>query len=281
MRKIFVCILFSQQILINAYSQNLKYKGYVCLSVGPSIPVGNYGSTNLSNDQAGFAAPGGNASLSYCRRISKKFGLAAEMLGQINPLNIKAMEKSFSQQKFVEPYVTSSNGQPQTLPPPEYVSYQNWNFNKKSWWSGSLLVGGYGQFPLSKPGNISFTTKAMLGAVYLTAPSLGGSGYTDSSFAQVSQSKASAFGFAYSFGAGMNYDLNKKVCFFASAEYFATANVTFKNVTESILTAKSIIVPGLVLNPGNYSERSEATVIANTSQKVSALNISVGIGLKL
>ncbi|HXB45761.1 MAG TPA: hypothetical protein VNV85_16955 [Puia sp.] len=279
MRKIFVCILLSQQILLNAYSQNLKDNGYVYVSVGASIPVGSYGSTNLSNDQSGFAGPGGNISLSYSRLLGKKFGLAAEALGQINPLNIKAMEKSFSQQKFVEPYAISYNGQPPTPPPPVYVIYQNWNFNKKSWWSGSFLVGGYGQFPLSKPGNISLITKVMLGAIYLTAPSLTGSGHTDSSLVVVNQSKASGYGFAYSFGAGVNYDLNKKVCFFASAEYFATSNVRFKNVTESIVTVNGI--SGFVIIGGNYPPISEATATTNTSQKVSALNVSLGIGLKL
>jgi hypothetical protein len=280
MIRIFAFILFSQQILLNAYPQNLNDKGYVSLSIGPSIPVGNYARTNLSNDQAVFAALGGSAILSYSRLIGKKIGLAAELLGQINPLNVKALEKDFGQQKFALPSVILSNGPPQNLPHQVYVSYQNWGFDKKSWFSGSALVGGYGEFALSKAGNISVTTKVLLGAAYLSAPKLSGESHTDTSWIKVGQTAASAFGFAYSLSSGLKYDFNKKISLIAIIEYFGTSNVTFKNVTESLYSAYG--EPNqFTLGGGIANVSAQTSNTANTSQKVSILNISLGIGLRL
>jgi hypothetical protein len=281
MRKIFLCILFTIQFFAISYSQNANDKGYISLLLGPSIPVGNYASSNFSNSKAGFAGLGENLNISYCRLLGKNFGIAAELLGQINPLNVKAMEKSFATQKFAEPYFYSTTGPPQTPPLPVYVTYQHWNFDKKSWQSGSMLLGAYMQLPLNHSGNISFTTKAMIGAIYLSSPQLNGEGYTDTSLIKLSQSTASAFGFAYSLSAGLKYDFNKRLSFLVSVEYLGTAKITFKNVTETIITENGAVIPGMPLNSANYSSIARSTAIGNESQKLSALNINIGIGLKL
>ncbi|HLK30524.1 MAG TPA: hypothetical protein VKT28_18225 [Puia sp.] len=284
MRKIFLFILLAQTVFLNCYSQDVKDKGYVSLSIGPSIPLGNFASTSLSDDKAGFAAFGGNLNLSYAKLLGKNFGIATELTGQINPLNIKAMEKSFAQHQF-DAFLTlgtiTGGGQAQPPSNPQYVSYQDWHFNKKSWFSGSFLVGGYGQFPLNHSGNISLTTKAMIGIMYLSSPQLSGQGYTDSSTIKITQSGATAFGFAYSFGAGLKYDFNKKISFLLNLEYLGTATINFKNVTSTVVEANGIIVPGLRDNFGNYSSISNSSVTGNVQQKLSAFNINVGVGLKL
>ncbi len=272
--------LFLISPLIKSYSQNIQDQGYVSLSGGPSVPVGGYGNRNLSNNNAGFASFGDNINLSYSRLLHNRFGIAAELFGSLNPLNVKAMENAFSQQQFNESAIFGSNGQ-SSPPPPNYVNYPYWEFQKKSWLSFSAFLGGYGEIPLTKKPNITLTAKALAGAVYLISPKLTGAGINDTSLIEINQAKASAFGFAYSLNGGIKYDFSKKFCLLFNIEYIGTTTITFKNVRETILIANGIVIPGLNLVPGNYDSISVATAIGNEKQKISLLNFNLGVAFKL
>jgi hypothetical protein len=272
--------LFIALLCLKLFAQNSQDKGTIFLSLGPSIPLGNYASSSLNNNNAGFASFGGNAKISYSQNFKKYFGGTAEFLGVINPLNLKSMQDAFSQHQFPDISLYSNNGQPQNLPPSEYVSYQNWKFNKKSWMYGAMLLGGFGHFPINKSGAISLTLKASAGAVYLYSPSLHGYGYTDTSMAIVDQSGAKAYGFAYSFGTGIKYSSSKRISYSFEVFYFGTSNVSFKNVSESILMGKGRVIPNLQLI-SNYMQISEFGNSGTVYQKVSTLNINFGVGMML
>ena len=126
MKKTFLTAAFLLFIFLNSYSQIGKQKGYLSLTIGPSFPIGNYAKSDVTNSLSGLAKMGGVINISYCRLTGKNFGIAATLLGQINPLNIHSMEQSFAQVKFnsLAPILVSEPGQP--IPNLPGNTYPNW-----------------------------------------------------------------------------------------------------------------------------------------------------------
>jgi hypothetical protein len=267
-------------LIIHGFSQDKRDKSLLSLTFGPSLPLGDYHSTDINNSKAGFAGFGGNVNISYAHLLHKNFGIAASLLGQLHPLNTKAMEKSFDGQKFYTDFVLGTTGPGQALPPPNpnYITYSNWKFNKKSYMSGAALVGLYGDFPLTPA--VSIVAKAMAGAADVSSPELKGQAYNDTSLIMVDQKKVSAIGFAYALDAGVKYNLTKRISLLASVEYFTTANIKFKNVTSTSFIGIYPVIPNTYL-PGNYSVLIANSNTVNAYQKLSSLNINIGIGLRL
>src|SRR5260221_6904555 len=138
-------LLSSALILLafNCFAQN-KNNGTIVFSVGPSFPVGNYGSKDIMNNSAGLAKPGEKASLSFYSKRKKQFGFTVAIQAQRNPLNTKALENGFSKAQFSRSVFFSSNGT--TEPTPSFTTYPNWKFDKHAWLAASLLAGCYTEF---------------------------------------------------------------------------------------------------------------------------------------
>jgi hypothetical protein len=85
MRKLNVALLAAALLTcIYGFAQQSKTatgeKSFLILSGGPSFPVGDYGSTNVNNTQAGLARTGYNVNLQYAYYLSKNYGLTATAL---------------------------------------------------------------------------------------------------------------------------------------------------------------------------------------------------------
>ena len=139
---------------------------------------------------------------------------------------------------------------------------------------GSLLLGGYGQFPLSKKGRFSFIPKAMMGMIHVSAPKISGSSITDTASAYVEQSGAKAFGFTYSLSGGLKYNCGKTVFFLMNLAYMGTNKIRFKDITASITTTKG------VFGSPDYSVQ-QTGVAGEGRQTIGAVNLLIGIGLRL
>lgn len=104
MRKTFFVILFClQSYLIHA-------QAYISANVGPALPVGEYGSTNLSNDAVGFADLGISASLKFTQWLANhKIGLMADVGMMRNPFDAERYESEFTGQVGTADVSISSN----------------------------------------------------------------------------------------------------------------------------------------------------------------------------
>ena len=265
-------------VFVRGFSQDKKDNSILSLSFGPSLPLGNYHSTDINNSKAGFAGFGGDVNISYAHLLHKNFGIAAAVIGHFHPLNTNAMEKSFDNEKFITgPVFITGMGQPPP-PPTSYIEWSNWKFNKKSWLSGSALLGAYGDFPVTP--KVSIIAKAMAGAACVSMPELKGEAYNDTSLIMVDQKKVSSIGFAYVLNAGVKYNLTKRFSLLAAIEYFSTANIKFKNVTSTSFIGIYPVIPYTYIL-GNYSVIDASSSTANVYQKLSSLNLNIGVGLNL
>jgi hypothetical protein len=272
MKKKFLTAAILLFIFLNSYSQVGKDKGYFALTIGPSFPIGNYAKSDVTNSMLGLAKMGDVVNISYSCLTGKNFGIAATLLGQINPLNIHSMEQSFAQLKLkiASGFVTEP-GQP--LPNTPGNTYPNWQFEKHSWKLAAVLFGGYGQLPSGNSGKISFITKAMIGIMYAVAPKLKGSSITDTAGAYIEQSSGSAVGFSFLLSGGIKYQLNNKISLLSNLDFLGTGNLTFKNIKATVTTTKG------TTGSLNYSiQQSIAT--GNTKQKISSLNLNFGVAFK-
>ena len=271
MRKNYFSAAFCLLFISNCFAQSNKDNGTVSLSAGASMPVGSYAGKNITDPGAGFASLGESFNISYAHLLKHRFGLTAVLFGQRNPVNTKALDSDLSQQQFSTGPISSSSGQPP--PQPTFVTYPNWNFEKKAWLSGSLLLGGYADLPLSTSG-LSFTPRVLIGIAYTSSPALSGSSLTDTSLITIQQSSGKAFAFAFLIGGGIKYNINQRICFLSGLDLFGTSKIRFKNINETVT-----ILQGS-LNLGN-TVIQQASFTADEKQTITSLNLTIGIGLRL
>lgn len=269
MRSLLSTILFL--VFIDGYAQSGHRKSYLEITAGPSFPVGAYAEKDITNSASGFARTGQVLKFTYTRLVKKHFGFAATVHGQRNALNTKALEGSFSQAQMLQPTVVIS---PSLNPAPAIVTYGNypdWKFEKESWWLGSLLLGGYGQFALEQAGKLMLTAKTMMGAVYAYAPEIKGISASEKAMARITQSSGSAFGFAYSVAGGAKYKLTDKLSLNTQVEYFGTNKIRFQDIKGTFTTSHLV--------NGTPAWWSTSSVTEDGKLTIGSMNVLVGIGL--
>jgi len=196
---ILICLLLLSNNIVLAQD-----KGYIAVSVGPSIPIGDFASKNINNVSAGFAAGGAIFDISFAYKFGKNFGLSAMLHGQANGIDEVALESSYNKQ------IGGS-----------------WNVRSKPWSIGGLMFGAYGSFPISE--KVSFDTRAMVGFLSATSPELNITLNGSGGAAWVKQSAETALPFSVLLGGGFKFDVRKRVCLLLNMEYIA-AKPEFRNV---------------------------------------------------
>jgi len=197
------CSLFCFTTVIKAQEK----KSFAGISIGASIPTGDFGSTDLSNDKAGLAKTGLALRLNYGYHFSKNFGGILIAKGNFNSIDMDAFRQQFS--------VPTGSG----------ASY---SVNTGSYKSGAVLVGMFADMPISADEKFSFEVRALAGYQNSTIPefnvtmSIPSVGTID--FAQESYSAGS---FAYTFGAGFKYKVGNNLALKLNGDYNG-ANPSFK-----------------------------------------------------
>lgn len=254
----------------NLFSQAEKTKTRLSFVVGPAIAIGNFGKKDVSSRYAGFAGIGQHITISYQMMMTKKFGFCAALHGQRNPLATKDLEEGYARTDFGQG-VWFGPWPPAPSPTPIY--YPDWKFEKRTWKTASLLVGGFTVFP-SRSEKISFMAKGLIGLVYAAAPGLEGNSITDTATAHVRQEKGTAWGFGFSLGAGLHYELTSSIYLSASLDLLGTNNFRFRDISTTIITTKG--------RPGSPEYSVQQTVRTfDRSQNISSINAGIGMGIRL
>jgi hypothetical protein len=134
----------------------------------------------------------------------------------------------------------------------------SWTVESDGWGVGGLMFGGFGSFAVSE--KISFDPRVMIGFVNASSPEITITGSTPIGSIWAKQSSTDASSFAYLLGAGFRFSLGERMALLTNLDYMAS-NPEFQNVdlTSSI------------------GAREEIT----WSQEISAINLGLGIALKL
>jgi len=263
-----------------SYAQTIPDKITLSFSIGASFPVGNFSSTDPSNNLSGYAVPGISANFSFNHKLNKQFGLTAVFYGQQNGINTKTLSNQLDKSYFFPQFVNAVD--PPNFQPGGQKVYYNWDIEKKYWYLESAMLGVTEELSLNN-NKLSFVAKALIGAAYAQSPTLNGKSITDTSYSVFYQSGASAFGFSYLVSTGMNYKLTDKLYLTLDAFYFGTSRLNFKKITQNIAsTYDGLVLPGVFTLSNSYMPAIwESTTTEPNKQPFGTLNISAGIGLIL
>jgi hypothetical protein len=210
MKMMSVFIVFFLLITFKIFAQD---KGYVALSLGSSVPTGDFASKSMDNRSAGFAKVGAMFDISFAYKLDKYFGIIGMLRGQAHKTDAQAMANEMIKQMSVDNIRVTTEA-------------ENWRI-------GALLIGSYGNFPIQK--DLSFETRAMLGLMSVDPPNATFNLSTSDGSGWVKQNSSTSSAFAYLFGMGLKYNVGKSVCMLVNMDYLG-ATPKFKNVevTSSI-----------------------------------------------
>ncbi len=265
-----LCLLSLPCCVQHADAQSAGGKNSFSISLGTSVPVGSFSSTDPSNREAGYAKLGEMANLTYTYTFYKGLGLTAMLMGQRNGLNTDALGRQLTDAGI---YFGFSGSSPN--------HYPGWKFDKKSWWTESAMLGLTREWTLAPKSGWTFTARALAGLAHAQMPSLNGSSSTDTSYATVTRNGASAYGLSYTAGIGMRYKLNRKCFLGLNADYFGTSALNFKNIIETAAaTSGGLNVPGVYsLSNSRGIVQAVSYGTANNKQPLGAVHVNLGIGI--
>ena len=110
------------------------------LSGGAAFPMGDFASTGINNESAGYANTGIFYYISYVRFLNKGFGITGMLRGQSNDLDIQQAVQKFDLD--MEASMTADS---------------------KPWKNWSILAGVYNSYPIGKANKAFFESRAMPG----------------------------------------------------------------------------------------------------------------------
>lgn len=204
MKKCILSLAFVSCIVLHAVAQDEK--GFVGISLGPSIPMGNFAVRSLVNDNAGFAKLGASFDVVAGYKLGgSHFGITAMLRAQAHAYDTQPLAENLT---FQAPTV-------------------NWNVESPAWRIGGLLLGGFGSIPISE--KIYVDARAMAGLVNATLPQLYITGTDLAETTWVKRDASTASSFAYLVGAGFKFNIAPKIYLLTNIDYVGTS-VEFTNV---------------------------------------------------
>ena len=265
-----------------SYAQFIPDENTASFSIGPSFPIGNFSSTDPSNNLSGYAVSGIAANLSFNHKLNNQLGLIAMLYGQRNGINTNIFSDQLDKSFFDPQFISSSSGSPYS-PTGSQEVYYNWNIENKYWYLESVMLGATEELTFENNHKLSFVAKVLIGAAYAQLPTLNGQSITDTSYAVFYQKGASAFGFSYLLSGGMNYKLSGKLYLKLDVFYFGTSRLNFKNITQNFAsTYGGLRMPGVyTLSNSNLTVFSESSTTGQNKQPFGSINIVAGVGLIL
>lgn len=192
-------------------AEKKENKMYLALSVGPSFPLGKFGSKSINpDDGAGFANTGVNAALQYGYLIGKNFGIAANI--------------GYAQYKLDEGPLKSMM----------VVEDPNFQVSADHWQYFSFLAGPMATVAANDKLNFDF--RLLGGLAHTNFPVISAS----STYSGATSSENWQSAFAWQLGTDMRYHLSSKACFFANLDYLKTKPVTTITVTNGGTEASDV-----------------------------------------
>jgi len=90
-----ICVLLALIAWFQSAAQDkerIETKGYIGLTMGPAIPLGNFASNDFNNEKSGLAKTGVNLTLiNFGYRFGKHFGVSAAWLGAAHAVETEGM----------------------------------------------------------------------------------------------------------------------------------------------------------------------------------------------
>lgn len=184
-------------------------KAHIAISSGLSLPLSNYGSSDLNNEKAGLAKTGYAIDLSGYYRINQHFGLAGLIRHQRNGLNEDVVKAVFS----------------------PFTAGGSLDFKSNPWRINSYMIGLNGSVPINN--KLSWESKLLIGASTVTPFDMELTmNFMGSTETMKSEGQAST-NVSLLLGSGLKYDLNDKFLILGNADFWITETQPKTKGTQS------------------------------------------------
>lgn len=233
--------------------------------VGPAIPVGKYGSKNLTDSLSAFAKTGPVLQLAASYRIGSHWGVSVLTSGGWNRVNTQKMDEALEADNPGDRFTVTSD-------PWIFVTlmgglYGEWSLNKR--WS--FTVQGYvGVLETKRPRYSVVDQQPVISTPIITSSS------EENWMEDINKVHT---GFAFQAGAGLRYALGRRFFLSGRLEY---AMAWYKAVGASSNTGV-VINNGSIVTSGSGTPPTFPTPAAAPSyiQPISTLNPTVGVGIHI
>ena len=262
MKKTPILCLILALLSLHAGAQSQSH-GVLSVTLGPSVPVGDFAGTDANSETAALATIGALADLSYQHSFAgnSRLGWFASIRGRYN---------SVSKSGSLAPLQSQL---------PDY----HWGTNSCHWLTVAAIAGGYYQWTLTP--QLSLQANIGLGVAESWSPKQTITGVRDSvgfgpvDLIQASVKSVSATAVTAIGGLSLSYRLHGRWSLLAKADYMYL-KPKFHNVTTTVVNAHHLIIPNN-LSPSNASYVTVNTTTRDYEQPMSSVNISVGLGWAL
>ena len=262
LRNLIILLVITISVPYQLLAQSNSERSSLSLSIGASIPVGDFSKTDANNTSSGYAKTGETVKLSFGYKLTKIIGLEAMAYGQRNTLNTGAFQKELDKTYFFQ----------------DARNYPNWEVEKKNWMTGSVLAGVTGEYAIDPKNKISIKAKALAGLALVKSPDLKAESRSDNAYATFTGNYGSDKGISFLLGAGLNYKLSNHFGLFLNSEYFKTRKISFKEATEIIMaTDGGLIVPGLYNFKNSLNHPISYGEIGTREQIISTISLNTGL----
>lgn len=241
---------FSQQTATNtALSNNNELvkdkRGFVMISMGPSIPLGDLAIQDGNNPDAGLATLGFDFKLYGGYRFNKNIGVCAFLGSQFFTMNAQAMADACAKAD------------------PRF----SYTVNIPSGWGMSYrTVGAYGNIPLDKANKVSLEPRLTIGFGSASSPhfsltvSSSSNGTITSNTAEQLSKKSNLVG-VYGIGSALRVNIGKNVCLSGNIDYLGTMSKPWFSGVE-------------------IRDKYNNQTTTSFGMNMSSLTISIGFGLR-
>jgi hypothetical protein len=252
-------------LLVSVLSVLAQEKGEISVGVGPSFPVGQFAGVTTWNANDGYAKAGHIADIGYAYPLGHSgFSLTAQLWGRLNDINTPAL----------------ANTEAQT-----FQGY-HWSDPEKPWKTAALMGGG--NYSLDLPWTLVRGLRAegglVLGAALAQFANFTQTGTRTSpqdpsttDEVLITSYKVSSIAFSGLAHLGLSYPFGKHLRVHADVDFWGT-KPTFKNATQSILTASGIDNSGYLYSATSMSTMSTTS---NATQSMNSVDLTAGVSWHL
>ena len=228
----------------------LGQRNRISLSLGPALPVGEFGNQDGRGAQSGLALVGGLLDLSFEHAFkSGQFGLSGTVRARINGVNENAE---------LEPLKDANPG-------------YTWTPATESWAAAAALIGVYHRSGLGSKLQVMEKisigcAEALLPGFSTTAVRNPGPPWSNTDYLVANNNKAYATAPTAVLQVGVSYPLTRRFYLLANLDFWYL-RPTFKNIRETTASAHGLNVPNLYsltngIRGGRHGKRSRSVCTA-------------------
>jgi hypothetical protein len=215
--------------------------GFISLSIGPSIPVGNFANKDIKNANAGFAKTGSKVGINAGFKLLENVNIGASLFYSVNSYDVSSLTQKLA------------NDYPGTT----------WGTSGRSWDIYGGMVGLTYSYPFKNRFVSDF--KFQSGFMQSSIPEMV---VTSNNNLKITEAKKSASSLVYLISVGGHYPLGRLLDIVGNLEYLGSSP-SFSNISR-VYNLPTYNPPGIVTSSSTTSY----------NQNISMLSLNFGFRVK-